>query len=74
MQNMSFSEGSFGPGIAAELSEDYNHPIGAFAREAEGNAFYAYVNAATCPDCGSGMIRMGSCQSCPTCGLSACGM
>ena len=32
-----------------------------------------YQNAATCPDCGSGMVRLGSCFSCPLCGFGACG-
>ena len=32
-----------------------------------------YHNAATCPDCGAGMVRQGSCFSCPLCGFGACG-
>ncbi|MFQ5498637.1 MAG: hypothetical protein ACE5FH_03105 [Candidatus Zixiibacteriota bacterium] len=32
-----------------------------------------YQNAATCPDCGGGMVRYGSCFSCLSCGLSSCG-
>lgn len=32
-----------------------------------------YQNAATCPDCGSGMVRLGTCFSCPSCGWGACG-
>ena len=32
-----------------------------------------YPNAATCPDCGSGMIRFGGCVACPACGLEGCG-
>jgi hypothetical protein len=35
---------------------------------------YHYHNAATCPDCGQGMIRLGSCLHCPGCGYSSCGM
>ncbi|MBU8933765.1 MAG: hypothetical protein KOO62_07135 [candidate division Zixibacteria bacterium] len=31
-----------------------------------------YVNAASCPDCGSGMVRLGSCFSCPACGWGSC--
>jgi len=32
----------------------------------------AYQNAATCPDCGGGMIRLGGCCSCPSCGFESC--
>ncbi len=32
-----------------------------------------YQNAATCPDCGTGMVRLGTCFSCPTCGWGSCG-
>jgi hypothetical protein len=32
----------------------------------------AYQNAATCPDCGGGMIRLGVCFSCPGCGFESC--
>jgi hypothetical protein len=32
-----------------------------------------YYNAATCPDCGQGMIRQGGCFHCPGCGFSSCG-
>jgi len=31
-----------------------------------------YVNAATCPDCGTGMVRLGVCFSCPACGWGSC--
>jgi len=33
---------------------------------------YAYLNAATCPDCGSSMIRQGRCCVCPSCGFESC--
>jgi len=26
-----------------------------------------------CPDCGTGLIRLGSCFSCPACGFGSCG-
>ncbi|MCX6830387.1 MAG: hypothetical protein NT002_14065 [candidate division Zixibacteria bacterium] len=29
--------------------------------------------AVHCPDCGTGLIRLGSCFSCPTCGFGSCG-
>ena len=32
-----------------------------------------YHNAATCPDCGTGMVRLGNCYSCPGCGWGSCG-
>lgn len=32
-----------------------------------------YQNAATCPDCGVGMVRHGMCHVCPTCGYGSCG-
>ena len=35
---------------------------------------YSYHNAATCPDCGNGLVRLGGCFSCPTCGFSSCGI
>ncbi len=35
---------------------------------------YAYLNAATCPDCGGGMIRQGRCCACPSCGFESCVM
>jgi hypothetical protein len=32
----------------------------------------AYQNAASCPDCGGGMVRLGVCFSCPSCGFESC--
>ncbi len=32
-----------------------------------------FINAASCPGCGGGMARLGSCFSCPSCGYSTCG-
>jgi hypothetical protein len=32
-----------------------------------------FFNAGTCPDCGSGTVRLGSCLSCPACGYESCG-
>ncbi len=34
---------------------------------------YSYPNAGSCPDCGAGMVRLGSCLTCPLCGFGACG-
>ncbi len=33
---------------------------------------YAFHNADTCPDCSSGMIRLGKCCACPSCGFESC--
>jgi hypothetical protein len=33
----------------------------------------SYVQAATCPDCGAGMVRLGLCFTCPLCGFGGCG-
>ena len=33
----------------------------------------SYVNAATCPDCGAGMVRQCGCTSCSACGWGSCG-
>ena len=38
-----------------------------------GHTCCCYLNAGTCPDCGGGMIRLGSCFSCPSCGYQNCG-
>ncbi len=32
-----------------------------------------YWNAATCPDCGAGMVRLGGCCCCQSCGYETCG-
>jgi hypothetical protein len=32
-----------------------------------------YYNAASCPDCGGGMVRLGGCFTCPGCGYQSCG-
>jgi hypothetical protein len=32
-----------------------------------------YWNAATCPDCGAGMVRLGGCFSCQSYGYETCG-
>lgn len=34
---------------------------------------YSYINAGTCPDCGTGMVRQGNCFNCPSCGWGCCG-
>ena len=58
-----------------ESFEDYSHPYGAFTEVGASTAEnYAYMNASTCPDCGGGMVRMGGCSCCQSCGLSSCSM
>lgn len=58
---------------AAELSEDYNHPVGAFVEDTGNNEYYTYLNAATCPDCGAAMVCLGRCFTCMSCGFASCG-
>lgn len=41
---------------------------------ATGDDDCAYHNVATCPDCGGGLLRLGTCCTCPSCGLEACGI
>ena len=44
------------------------------SKQPETTVEYSYHNAATCPDCGQGMVRLGRCFSCPVCGFSNCGL
>ena len=60
--------------LCGEAFEDYSHPFGAFVESTGYNENYAYQNAATCPDCGGGMVKMGSCFSCQSCGFGGCGL
>jgi len=58
----------------AELTEDYSRTaVDVFTQIPAEYENYSYVNAATCPDCGAGMVRLGSCFSCPLCGFGGCG-
>ncbi len=41
--------------------------------EPQSDEVCCYVNAATCPDCGAGMVRQGICFTCLSCGWGACG-
>ncbi len=59
--------------LCAELFEDYHHPFGAFTTAVRNGQDYSYVNAASCPDCGGGMVKLGNCFSCPSCGFGSCG-
>jgi hypothetical protein len=58
--------------LSAEIAEDYNHPVGAFVEDTGNNEYYTYLNAATCPDCESAMIRLGGCFACMSCGFTSC--
>ena len=59
---------SFGPGGPPPRNRR------AHSRRADTASEYSYHNAATCPDCGQGMVRLGGCFSCPVCGFSSCGL
>ncbi len=64
------SAGSF----SAEVNEDYSGcPAGLLVAEPFEAENYSYRNVASCPDCGSGMVRLGTCFSCPACGFGSCG-
>jgi len=52
--------------------EDYSHSFVAPDLIVSDNENYSYPNAASCPDCGGGMIRLGGCFSCPSCGFESC--
>ena len=43
-----------------------------FYDEENQNENYSYLNDATCPDCSGGMVRLGNCHSCPSCGFESC--
>lgn len=55
----------YGPG---EISQSRR----AWLKRPDPTVEYSYYNAATCPDCGQGMVRLGRCFSCPVCGFSSC--
>lgn len=56
-----------------EAFEDYSFDfIPSVAVEEPSGENYQYRNAASCPDCGGGMVRLGSCFSCPSCGFESC--
>lgn len=38
----------------------------------EESADYCFHNAATCPECGGGMMRLGTCFVCGVCGSGGC--
>jgi len=42
-------------------------------KDKTGHAGCCYLNVGTCPDCGGGMVRLGGCFSCPSCGYQSCG-
>jgi hypothetical protein len=62
-------DGSHFASSEAKLSFDGIH----YSEDETGNACCRYWNAATCPDCGAGMVRLGSCFSCQSCGYETCG-
>jgi hypothetical protein len=73
MQELKFE----GNGITAEIIDD---AVRFMSFEAEPSSqwpsrFYSEdkTGHACCPDCGGGMVRLGSCFSCPSCGYQSCG-
>jgi hypothetical protein len=65
--------------MAVELSEDgglcltMDDPATMSATWNVADGDCCYLNAATCPDCGAGMVRQGYCFVCPVCGFGGCG-
>ncbi len=56
-----------------EKFKDYSFDFILSARnDARENKDYQCQNAASCPDCNGGMVRLGSCFSCPSCGFESC--
>ena len=60
-------------GLDKEQFEDYSFSFihNAETQEKEDDN-YRYPNAASCPDCRNGMVRLGGCFSCPACGFESC--
>jgi len=61
-----------GGGTSYQLNREPSNDNRTRPAGAEFNAECSYLNAATCPDCGHGMVRLGGCFSCPACGFSSC--
>ena len=59
---------------ASGVFEDYSHSYFGSVSVTENaeTEDYSYLNAASCPDCSGGMVRLGSCFSCPSCGFESC--
>jgi hypothetical protein len=69
MDHLSDRDSVFG----AEFCEDYGRALpGLAGDEQDDSDGLSYLNAATCPDCGGGMVRLGNCCSCPSCGYQSC--
>jgi|GEM_PF-3524682 len=60
--------------FSMEIFDDYQPSAKTFVATVDNSEDYTYVNAATCPDCGGGMVCLGGCFSCPSCGFSVCGV
>lgn len=58
--------------LSGELFEEYSNVSAAVEIESDNSEDYAYMNAATCPDCGGSMVRMGGCTTCQSCGFGTC--
>lgn len=74
MQNLNLEFTMDGPG--PQSGPSFNLPVwtadGGDLFGPPPSAECAYQNAATCPDCGNGMVRLGVCFSCPSCGFESC--
>ena len=57
----------------AEIHEDYGSSTFVSLGSILSGESFSYFNAASCPDCGNGMVRQGGCLLCMTCGFSSCG-
>jgi len=71
MLNMNYHNQKF----SAELHDDYSAVIwNSFSNDELTTLAgdYYYHNAASCPDCGAGMVRQGLCFTCPSCGFGGC--
>ena len=64
---------SAGSGHPAEMHEDYGQNAFISLNSGFSDENFNYFNAASCPDCGNGMVRQGGCLLCITCGFSSCG-
>jgi hypothetical protein len=69
------------PGMAEPGGEINYHETEPFSPEMKArdnesvvaaDAVCQYRNAATCPDCGAGMVRLGGCFCCQSCGYETC--
>lgn len=59
--------------LPVEFGEEYSSVLaGLFSGGSQPMDDCTYHNVANCPDCGAGMVRLGTCMSCPLCGFGSC--